>query len=118
MSAKVPAVGAAAAIPGYNVSGSIRTTDAPIRPTPAHPIGAAIGQGIRVRPRPANARMPPAASSHARVGSEKYAHGAATDVSTTQSANDPTNTPPATSAVVRRGFPSRVARISSAGQNR
>ena len=87
--------------------------------TPAHPIAAATGAGNgRERRCSARATRPPTASSHARVCSEKNAHGCDAEVCTTHAANDSVVTTARTRKRERRVRRTPVRAMSTIGHTR
>src|SRR3954453_15072856 len=92
ITAAVPSTGASAAVPGNGVDAPKATTDQPMTSSPPHPSAAATGGGTRRSDGAASPSSPPTASSHARVGSEKKAHGCERAVSHTDATNDTTAT--------------------------
>ena len=82
MTRAAPIVGRSAAKPGYGVSCPITISAATISPTPTAAAPALRRAGARASCTAVTATIAPRPSSHARVGSEKNAHGAATSVST------------------------------------
>ena len=119
MTRAAPTVGRSAAVPGNGVNRSSTNPDATMQARPAIPIGAARYRGT-ARPRQAASASPaPSASSQARAGSVKNAHGWAMPVSTIDRTSDTpktTATTPASRPIVTR--PPLVTRSRSAGQNR
>jgi hypothetical protein len=100
-----------------------QTIDHRIASRPSHPSVAAATPGSRRSAGAAKATTPPAASSQARVGREKNAHGSETAVSRSDSANEPipararTAVAPA-SDVDRSRRPARNTPSSSSGHSR
>lgn len=70
----VPATGSSAAVPGYRVCSSNQVQATVISSNPTQPATAAGILGSRDHIAADSAITPPAANSHARVGSEKNAH--------------------------------------------
>ena len=85
---------------------------------PDQPSGAATGPGSRRSAGTASATSPPAASSQARVGSEKNAHGWDTLVSTTDRASEPPATIASAAAARGRDRERAATTSSSSGQSR
>jgi hypothetical protein len=121
--AAVPPTGNSAALPGNGVEALNWVIDHRTASRPSHPSVAAATPGSRRNHGAARATTPPAASSQARVGSEKKAHGWETAVSRSDSASDPapandrTAAAPAVDLVPRRR-PTRNTASSSTGHTR
>lgn len=92
MTIPVPSVGSSAAMPGNGVVAVNAIPEATISTSPAIAEGAASRGGSARGRAAATASPAPRASSHARVGSEKNAHGWATLVSTSDSTKEPAPT--------------------------
>jgi hypothetical protein len=86
--AAVPPTGSSAAVPGNGVDALKWVTDQTIVPRPSQPSAAAARLGSRPSRGAPSATTPPAASSHARAGSEKNAQGCDTAVSRSDSASE------------------------------
>src|SRR5262249_4746853 len=103
----VPSTGSTAAVPGYGVCGPSWLQVTRISARPPHPAMAATGAGSRRHRLAERATRPPAASSQARVGSEKNAHGGDMWGHATANPNDATATAARTNTY---GFPRDVRR--------
>ena len=99
-----PSVGSSAATPGKGVSVLMITPAAPIIPSPTQPAAVAAAAGSLARRAAPTARMAPMASSQARVGSEKKAHGWLALVSHSDSANEPAAMATASQPIRRTRF--------------
>jgi hypothetical protein len=121
--AAVPPTGNSAAVPGNGVDALNWTIDHRMASRPSQPSVAAATPGRRCSAGAANATRPPAASSQARVGREKNAHGWDTAVSRSDSANDPAATSAsaaaaATDDLIANRRPARNTASSSSGHSR
>ena len=98
MMAAAPRTGTSAAVPGNGVLDVKVATDHATRPRPIHPSSGR--PRIRAMSGAPSAMSPPTASSQARVGSEKKAHGSDALVNQTEKAHDATAMTPRTAAAV------------------
>ncbi len=123
----VPSTGSSAAVPGNGVLGPNCVQVTRSSASPPQPATAAGNSGSRRQCRIDSATRPPAASSQARVGSEKNAHGGDVRVHRAAAASDAAATSPSATAYGavpaaapgRRSRPSRKAvPIISTGHTR
>ena len=127
MMAAAPSTGTRAAVPGNGVAGVNATTDHATAARPSQPNSDRPRQ--RSKAGVPRAMRPPTASSQARVGNEKNAHGCDALVNQTEKTNDEMAIAPSTAAAAPReagatGATAATARhavvatTSTAGQSR
>jgi hypothetical protein len=94
MTAAAPSAGASAAVPGKGVEAPNATAAPTMVAKPAQAVVAWAARGSRLSHGAPSASKPPRASSHARDGSEKNAHGSSARVSQREKPNDEATTMP------------------------